>query len=68
MIRYTSFGGSIGRISPFPGGYSVSHAKRIPAPVRELFARTSFGGTTEIDWDPKARAAKLVPLWERRHQ
>ncbi len=67
MIRYTTFAGTIARIKPFPGGYSVVIAARIPAPVRALFSEVSHGGTTEIDWDPKARQAKVVPYWERRH-
>ncbi len=67
MIRYTSFAGTLARIEPFPGGYAVVRAARIPAPVRAVFREVHHGGTTEIDWDPKARKAKVVPYWERRH-
>lgn len=67
MIRYTSFAGSIARIKPFPGGYAIESAARVPAPVSAVFKKVHFGGTTEVDWDPKAREAKVVPLWERRH-
>ena len=34
---------------------------------RATFRAAHFGGTTEVDWDPKTREAKLVPYWERRH-
>lgn len=67
MTRYTSFAGTIARIKPFPGGYAIVTAARVPAPVRATFKQVHFGGTTEVDWDPKAREAKLVPYWERRH-
>ncbi len=67
MIRYTTFAGIIARIKPFPGGYAVETAARIPAPVRVLFRQVNHGGTTEIDWDPRTREAKVVPYWERRH-
>jgi hypothetical protein len=70
MIRYTSFAGSIARITPLtnmghPTGYSIVEAARVPAPVRAVFTEVHKCGNTEVDWDPKARAAKLVPYWER---
>jgi len=66
MIRYTSFAGSIGRITSLPWAYSIQVAKRVPKPVRELFSGPICGGL-EVDWDPKTRTATRVPIWERRH-
>lgn len=37
MTRYTSFAGTIARIQPFPGGYAIVTAARVPAPVRATF-------------------------------
>lgn len=67
MIRYTSFAGTIARMSPLPGGYAIVIAARVPAPVRAVFREVHFGGTTEVDWEPKSRKATLVPYWERKH-
>jgi len=67
MTRYTSFAGTIARIEPLPFGYAIVTAARVPAPVRAVFKRVDFGGVAEVDWDPKAREAKIVPYWERRH-
>ena len=46
---------------------AIVQAARVPAPVRAVFRSVHHGGTTEVDWEPKARQAKLVPYWERRH-
>lgn len=66
MTRYTSFAGSIGRIKLLGfGGYSIETAARVPAPVAVIFKTVHKSGVTEVDWDPKTREAKLVPMWER---
>jgi len=69
MTRYTSLAHHIGRITPLGyGGYAIEQAARVPQPVRAVFRKVGHLGVTEVDWDPKTREAKLVPLWDRRHQ
>lgn len=66
MTRYTSFAGSISRITPLGiGGYHIEQAARVPAPVQAVFRQVHKSGITEVDWDSKTREAKLVPYWER---